>query len=83
VVNERYSEVGIEPIEIRMRKEIGEVVRPDRLSELPDTIDLLFREQERYRESIVNARAKYVYNFGNSSRTGAEYILSYCGHKTA
>jgi len=78
IMNERYGEIGIEPIEVGLRKEIGEVLHPDHLPEVTGVIEQLIREKEKYRASIIKARNKYIYNFGHSSKVGAEYILSYC-----
>jgi YidC/Oxa1 family membrane protein insertase len=81
IVNKRYREVGIEPIDIGLRKEIGEVLHPNHLSEIPGVIDQLICEKEKYRDGIIKARDKYIYNLGNSSKVGAEYIIAYCNEK--
>ncbi len=77
IVNTRYKEVGIEAIEIGLRKEIGEIINPMQLEKIDQTISKLINSRSGYKESIIKAREKYVYHFGESSHIGAEYILDY------
>lgn len=73
--NEKYKELGIEPVELSLRMEIGIVVSPDDVDSVPEKIETLIKEKEKYRQKISVLREKYVYAFGKSSQIGAEHII--------
>ena len=74
VRNPKYKELGIAPIESYLRDKIGTVVSPDKLDIIPSVIDRLLENREMYREQLVELRGSYVFNFGTSSKVGADYI---------
>ena len=53
---------------------IGDVLELDDLDRIDTIITNLLDNRDLYVKEIVNARNEYVYNFGHSSRTGAEFI---------
>jgi YidC/Oxa1 family membrane protein insertase len=73
--NENYQELGLEPIELSLRSELGILVSPEDVATVPDKIQILISEKKRYIEQISLLRKKYVYGFGRSSQIGAEHIL--------
>jgi len=77
VVNERYKEVGIEPMDVGIRDRIGVVVSPKGLDKLDAAIEDLLSNKDSFMQEIVKVRGEYVYNFGSSSVTGARYILDF------
>jgi hypothetical protein len=74
--NPKYRELGIEPIELSLRQEVGIVVSPDRLNAVPQAIKDLVANQSMYKERLAELRDRHVYNFGHSSDIGAEYIIA-------
>lgn len=76
VFNPDYEQISNVPMEVQVRPEIGDVVSPDRLEELPARINNLLQNPESKREQIKAARLKWIYNPGASGRVGAEYIAS-------
>jgi len=74
--NPKYTELGIEPIELSLRPEIGIVISPKRLNTVPQAITELMAKRAVYKERLAELRYRYVYSFGNSADTGAEYIIS-------
>ena len=74
VNNPKYKEVG-EPVDVKIRRELGEVVKPEDISTIGLVIRKMIKEREAYKKKILEARKKMVYNFGNSSDAGAKYIL--------
>lgn len=74
--NPRYKELGIEPIELSLRPEVGIVVSPERLDVVPQAIRQLVANKAVYKERSNELRNRYVYNFGNSADVGAKYIIS-------
>ena len=77
VVNERYKEVGIEPMDISIRNRIGTIVNPRELDKLDAAIEYLLSNKDSFMREIVKARGEYIYNFGNCSVAGAKYILNF------
>ena len=76
--NPEYEKLGIEPIEVVLRDQIGKVISVDEVSKANELISDFLAHREDYRNKIVNARKKYIYNFGKSSEIGANYILDIC-----
>ncbi|MBN1671914.1 MAG: hypothetical protein JXR37_12820 [Kiritimatiellae bacterium] len=74
IVNERYRDLGIEPIDVGIRHKIGRVLPPDRLDEIDRVISEMLDQKDAYVSRITEARDAYIYNFGSSSRVGGEYI---------
>ena len=74
VRNPRFRELDIEPIECSLRNEIGEAVFPNELSRIPQIINDFISSRESYKETLSAMRDKYVFNFGHSSKVGADYI---------
>ena len=76
VNNDRYEQLGIEPMEVSVRSQIGRILSPSELEKAVSTIDQLIAEQTMYKERIANLRSQYVYAFGRSAEVGARHILN-------
>jgi glycosyltransferase involved in cell wall biosynthesis len=74
VQNPDYQDLGIEPIELSLRSQIGVIVSPDDLSALADKIQELINRKEEFQHTIAALREKLVFEFGRSSEVGAGYI---------
>lgn len=75
VRNPRYRELDIRPVESYLRNKIGIIVPPNELGWIP----LLVRDfiaGGEYKSFIPKVRDEYVFNFGKSSKIGADYIRS-------
>ena len=77
--NPKYKELGIEPIELSLRPEIGIVISPNSLNTVPQAITALMANQAVYKERLAELRNRYVYSFGKSADNDAEYIISIVG----
>jgi YidC/Oxa1 family membrane protein insertase len=75
VRNEHYMDLGIEPIEVSVRNEVGEILSPDELDRAPDLINRLLNDPMRFRKRIEIFRKKVLYNIGSSVEVGATEIL--------
>ncbi len=75
VNNKDYEEIGIEPLEIKLRSEIGKRYNPDDLSSLWDDIQHMIEHKDDYSDRIEEIRNKYVSNFGTSSEVEGKYII--------
>lgn len=76
IKNKRYQEMGIEPLELALRHKIGRVVSLKDLESLPIIIESLTENAKQFKEEMSKLREENVFNLGNSSKIGAEYILS-------
>ena len=75
VHNEGYETLEIEPMEVRMRSQVGLVSPPSDIARIDQAIDRLINEREQYRDRIVALRAENIFHFGRSSEIGARHIL--------
>tara|TARA_B100000686_G_C16795372_1_gene981904 strand:- start:2563 stop:3726 length:1164 start_codon:yes stop_codon:yes gene_type:complete len=75
VNNPEYQRISSEPIEAELRTKIGVVVPLDELKSVPSKIEFMLENPIRYRECIRKVKSDIIYNLGNSSKSGARYIL--------
>jgi len=73
--NSNYRKLGIEPLELALRSEIGVIVSPKDIETIDEAIEKLIASRDLYKERIQRLREKHIYEFGRSSKVGAEYIL--------
>lgn len=74
VHNPAYTELGIEPIEIVLRKNMGAVIELTDLESLPEAITRLIQERGKYQQALCTLREKVVYEFGRSSKKSADAL---------
>ena len=72
--NPDFEDIHCEPIEISIRTEIGDVISPDQLDELPNKINSLLENLEKFRKRIHEVRLRTVFNIGRSKIIGAKHI---------
>lgn len=75
VMNPDWEKLEIEPINIFARNMIGKSVATDELIKAKDIAKELVENKEQYRNKIEAFRNEHLFNVGNSSKVGAEYIL--------
>lgn len=76
VNNAAWADVGIEPLESRVRQRIGTVIDPEALDAAPDALTTLVRDRTAYVAGIREQRAEHVSNVGTSGAVGAAWIAS-------
>lgn len=76
VMNPEYDRIDTVPLNILLRDEIGCSLNLDELDRLAETADRLLSEKDGYAVKIGSFVDTYVYNLGNSARTGARYIIA-------
>jgi YidC/Oxa1 family membrane protein insertase len=74
VRNPNYAELGLEPMEFRIRRELGTVLALDRLAEAPLQVAELLRGAAELRKWNAARREEWVFNFGRSVEAGAREI---------
>lgn len=75
VINKDYAKIDVEPVDITIRNKIGKSIEKEQIKEINTIINELILNQEKYKEQIIKAREKYLFNLGKSSKVGAEYII--------
>ena len=76
--NPRYKDLGIEPVDIKLRSRVGMIFDPKGIDEVGSAVDELIKNKDKYKDEIIKARSEFTYNFGNSSEIGAKYIYDFC-----
>lgn len=79
--NLEYVKLEIEPVEVLLRDKIGKIISIYDVPKADRIISDFLINREFYKDKIVNAREKYVYNFGKSSEIGANYIMDICNSR--
>jgi YidC/Oxa1 family membrane protein insertase len=77
--NPDYQKLGIEPLEVKIRGELGPVVSPPDIRAAAALSADLIKNGAPYRDKIRDLRNRWLYDFGKSSEQGARYIASLCG----
>ncbi len=75
VRNPAYQELGLEPMEVSIRNEVGYVLKMDELENAPSVIEELLSDPARFKKKIAGLREKILFNFGKSVETGAREII--------
>jgi len=73
--NPEWERIGFPALEVVLRPEIGAVVAPDRLADVPAGIQRLCADLNAKTNAIRRARAAWVYNVGTSGVVGANAVL--------
>jgi len=66
------DKISLQPIEVSIREEIGYLVDPNNLTEIPNIISKI--NDESRAEQIRDIRSKTVFNIDKSASIGADYI---------
>jgi YidC/Oxa1 family membrane protein insertase len=74
--NQKYQELGTEPLELSLRPEIGVIIPPENLNEVPGAISKLKAESANYKQRLSELREELVFAFGRSSEMGVEHIIN-------
>lgn len=75
VNNPSYVKLGIEPLEIALRDQVGIRLDPKNLDGAYEKITELFDSQEEYCKKNIELRSHYIANFGHSGETAGKYII--------
>lgn len=75
-MNSEYSRLGIEPLDITLRRKLGVAVDIDKINSLPEIIEDMRNNQEKYRISIESAVTDYLFYPGRSGEAAGRYIMS-------
>lgn len=73
--NPDYKALGIEPLEFRLRDQVGIRVNPKAMAGLADRLRTLLTQKEDHAARILSIRQELIANFGESGAVGGRYIL--------
>lgn len=83
VNNLGYQELGIEPLEISLRDQVGIRLTPTNLAGCYNKIENLLKNQEQYITKNIMLRNEYIANYGYSGEVAGNYIISSLQEKIA
>ncbi|MBJ90841.1 MAG: CDP-glycerol--glycerophosphate glycerophosphotransferase [Woeseia sp.] len=72
--NSDYMALQIDPLEVKVRNLIGDVLATDHLHELPQAIKALADNKQMFQQQIRTARNEWVFNLGQSGAVGAAQL---------
>jgi YidC/Oxa1 family membrane protein insertase len=72
--NPDYQKIPCVPVEVMLRSDLGEVVSPDRLSDVPAIVDRLCQNPGLWQDRIRELRSRWIYNIRTSGKVAADYI---------
>jgi len=81
--NDSWQKLGMDPFEMSVRDQIGAVVAPEHLADVPGEIRRLLADPDRFREQIDAVRDASVFNLGSSSAAAADAIAGIADGLTA
>jgi len=72
--NPDWQDLGIEPMEAAIRNEVGAIVAPEQLQQVPARIDELLSRRGEFTSHMRELRQQLVFNLGSSTLKGAEEL---------
>lgn len=75
VVNKDYDKIKQKPFDITGREQVGKSIRKEETGDIAAVVDELLREQDSWKERILDLRSRYFYNLGHSGEAAADYII--------
>lgn len=75
-VNQNYEKIGLTPVEISLRNELGVAVDKEELENADKIVKDLLDNSEDYSKKIAERFDSLIFNHGTSSKVGAKYLLT-------
>ncbi len=76
VSNQNWEKIGVTPVEIKIRNELGVAVNKEDLVNVASTVKNLFNNGEKYKQKIDEYFKTFTFNHGTAAAKGATYILN-------
>ncbi len=73
--NPNWERIGITPLEISLRDQIGKSLNKDQLDQAPAVMAEMIENGPAWAERIAKMREKNIFNPGEAGRVAADYIL--------
>ncbi|HET6564975.1 MAG TPA: CDP-glycerol glycerophosphotransferase family protein [Xanthomonadales bacterium] len=81
--NPDWQELGIEPMESSIRSQVGVIVAPDNLQQVPDKVLGLMARRAELTEHVRELRRQLVFRLGHSIADGADELARISDEQTA
>lgn len=75
IMNPEYQKISTVPLNILLRDKLGRNLKLDELDQVPETVDYLISHSAEYHEAIGELLKQYIYNPGNATEVGANYMI--------
>lgn len=75
VQNPEYTQLELDPIEVKLRETLGGVICPDQLHTIGPQLETILKKP-RAEDHLRALRSKWVFNLGKSGTVGAKHLLS-------
>ena len=76
VINKDWQELGIEPVDLELRDQIGVSLDPAEAATAGTVVERMLAEQGDWRDGIERIRSGFLFNLGHGAETAGEYLLS-------
>lgn len=76
VMNPEYERIGVVPINISIRKEIGREIKPEDAGQANIVVEEMIARRGEYQGRIRKLACQNVYNLGQSAQCSGRFILS-------
>lgn len=80
-LNKNWEKVNIEPVDLKLRHELGVALDKDQVNSIAEVVKKLFKEAPAYEGKIKEILDSFVFNRGKAAEVGAKYILSSIANK--
>jgi YidC/Oxa1 family membrane protein insertase len=80
VNNPEYEKFGFDPIDIDIRSDIGKLITLREIDQIESIAYEVINSRAKYKAKIIEARDRCVFNFGSSSKVGAEFVHNYAAN---
>ncbi len=74
-MNPNWEKIGLTPVEITLRDQVGVSIDKDRVGECRAIADDLFTRADEYEQRITEVLEHHIYNQGRAGEVGANYLL--------
>lgn len=75
IQNDKFLEIGIEPLELSLMSKIGVKASPGNLDALPGLIESLLKKKTKFKKQLIKHRQENVFVFNRSSIVSARHIM--------
>ncbi len=75
IMNPNYERIGLVPLDLSLRDQIGVSLDVARLGTLADTVTSLLAQKDAYRQRIAAVVEENIFHVGHSAAVGGSYII--------
>ncbi len=76
MLNPNWEKLGIEPVDFRLRRELGKALEKEELGSVNETATEMLENREGWHDRIMQIREKNIFNIGHCGSEAAKYIIS-------